>query len=351
MTHMWDRGVLTASSWHGLEEVGVMLDAEDMIAAGENCGSWPIEVDFQHVTVGENLPAPEYRGVVGKYRQHPPRALGIVGGRYRATFPEEWRKLVRAVVAAGGKPTGTFSLCGGSRILATFEVGVSNGLKTQFILVDSYDGSLKLTTGSTTVRVVCANTLSLALRSDGEGMANLRHVATLEENIKALEKAIGRALETGENMRGLYKAACERRLTSAEKTAVLAALVPIDPEATPRVATRAQNLRDSIEAASKSPINAEGEDTLASLWNGCTYVIDRDGDAARPSRGKNKDNLNSLLFGSRGARVREVQTIIEVLLRDGTVAPMTVSQAVEAGVSPLLTGRAIINDMLEDLEG
>lgn len=348
MAHMWDRGVLTASSWHGLEEVGVMLDAEDMIAAGENCGSWPIEVDFQQVTVGDGLPAPEYRGVVGKYRQHSPRTLGIVGGRYRATFPEEWRKLVRAVVAAGGKPTGTFSLCGGSRILATFEVGVSNGLKTQFILADSYDGSLKLTTGSTTVRVVCANTLSIALRSDGEGMANLRHVSTLEENIKALEKAIGRALETGENMRSMYKAARERKLTSAEKTAVLAALVPIAEDAPARSVTRAQNVRDAIVAASKMAVNEEGEDTLASLWNGCTYIIDRDGDAARPSRGK--DNLNTMLFGPRGARVKEIQTIIEVILRDGTIAPMTVSQAIEAGVSSELTGRAIIKDMLEDLE-
>ena len=39
MSHEWDRGVLNASSWHGLEEIGVMASAEDIIDAGERTGA------------------------------------------------------------------------------------------------------------------------------------------------------------------------------------------------------------------------------------------------------------------------------------------------------------------------
>ena len=38
MSHEWHRGVLDTSSWHGLEEVGVMVDADGMITAGKFVG-------------------------------------------------------------------------------------------------------------------------------------------------------------------------------------------------------------------------------------------------------------------------------------------------------------------------
>jgi hypothetical protein len=73
---------------------------------------------------------------VGSYSAHPERVLGAVD-RFRATACDEWRDLVKAAVAAGAKPTGAFSLRDGSRVLATFEVGISNGLRTQLLLVDA----------------------------------------------------------------------------------------------------------------------------------------------------------------------------------------------------------------------
>jgi hypothetical protein len=35
MTHYFDKGVFTASTWHGLEQIGVMSTAEDMIEHGD----------------------------------------------------------------------------------------------------------------------------------------------------------------------------------------------------------------------------------------------------------------------------------------------------------------------------
>ncbi len=49
MSSEWHRGVLTASSWHGLEDIGVMADDQAMIAHGESSGAWPIAIRFADV--------------------------------------------------------------------------------------------------------------------------------------------------------------------------------------------------------------------------------------------------------------------------------------------------------------
>lgn len=133
MTHMWDRGVLNASSWHGLEEVGTFGDAPSAIAHGEKSGAWPVSLRCEGLTTPQGLLA-SVQAQVASYLAHPDRIVGVNGSRYRATTPAEWRELVTATVEAGAKPTGTFSLEGGSRVLATFEIGESNGLRTQFLL-------------------------------------------------------------------------------------------------------------------------------------------------------------------------------------------------------------------------
>ena len=191
MSHEWDRGILNASSWHGLEDVGEMIGAEGMIAAGEFTGAWPTALRFDTIRTAGGLTAPG-RAIVATYKGHADRCLSVVGDRYRATTPDEWRVLVRAATAAGAQPTGAFSLRDGSRVLATFAVGQANGLRTFLNLVDSFDGSMRLTCGTTSVRTVCANTLAMSLKSDGAGMAKLRHVSSLEQKSTCSRKASGR---------------------------------------------------------------------------------------------------------------------------------------------------------------
>lgn len=49
MAHLWDRGVLNASSWHGLEELGTFADAQAMIEHGERTGAWPKGIHVRQV--------------------------------------------------------------------------------------------------------------------------------------------------------------------------------------------------------------------------------------------------------------------------------------------------------------
>lgn len=323
-----------------------MANAEEMVAHGERSGAWPTALRFESLFTAGGIKAPE-RGIIATYQAHPEACLSVVGDRYRATTPDEWRTLVKAATAAGAKPTGAFSLRDGTRMLATFEVGQSNGLRTQLLLADSFDGTMKLTLGTSSIRVVCANTLSAALKSDGAGMALLKHTASLEEKVNVLAESIGEAIESGQKIRSVYHAAEELRLSKRDASRIFDLLWPEAAEKSgPKAKTMANNARRDAETAMANPINYVGP-TLATLWNAATFLVDRtaNGDE-RGSRGG--ESLDSMLFGTRGQRVNEVQTIIETILKDGSIQQMTATQAIDAGVDPRQVGRAVLADLIGD---
>lgn len=352
MAHEWDRGILTQASWHGLEELGVLVTAEDIVNAGEKSGAWPIAIRHPAlVTADERLECP-LRAIVADYKQHDPRCLSAVGGRFRATTPEEWRELVTAAVRAGAKPTGAFSLRDGSRVLATFEVGEGNGLKNHLVLADAFDGSMKLTGGFTSVRVVCANTLSAAMNADGDGMAKLRHTSSLEHKIIAMGESMEEAIKSGQAVKELYSKAEQTVLHRDDALDLLYKLFP-DPEdgASLAAQTRAKNRRNEAIAAAALPINKVGDKgTIATLWNAASYLVDRNVNGSfRKVRGG--DRLDSLLFGTRAQRVAEIeQVMIQVLQPDGREVSMTVNQAVSAGIpADQIGGQALIDDILNGM--
>ena len=324
-----------------------MIGADGMIAAGERSGAWPISLRFEDLKTVSGLTAP-MRGLVASYQAHNDACLSVVGDKYRATTPEEWRSLVRAAEAAGARPTGAFALREGTRALATFEVGTANGLRTQLLLVDSFDGSMRLTVGTTSVRCVCANTVATALSLDGAGMAKVRHTSSMEQKVNMLAESITAAIAHGEKVRDAYHAAEATRLTAKQAQSVFDVLFPEAPEGSGKVAkTRADNVRAEAQKAMVLPINAAGP-TVATLWNAATYLVDRRADGtARQTRGG--DALDSLLFGARADRIQEIQTVVEVIMRDGTTQLMTAPKALEEGVDPGIIGRKLVDDMLADM--
>jgi len=323
-----------------------MPDADSMIAHGESCGAWPVAIELEELFTGTyGVKAPK-KGVTAHYAgKHGSACVGVVGDRYRATTPAEWRDLVRAAAKAGGQPTGAFSLRDGSRVLATFEVGVANGLRTNLLLCDTFDGTANLLAGTTSIRVVCANTLAVSMNQDGRGMAKLQHVSSLEEKVKVLAGSIEKAIETGAKVRSTYEEAVATRLHRDDAEAVFNLLFPPAADDAPaRLKTIAENKRNEARAAAANPVNAEGP-TLATLWNAATFLVDRKGDGS-PREVRSGDKLDSLLLGDRGERVQEIQTLIEVILRDGTVQTMPAPKALEVGVDPRLVGRAVLDELL-----
>ena len=314
--HEWDRGVLNASSWHGLEELGTFATSADMIAHGERTGAWPVAVQLRALQVaGFECEPPTEQAVVASYVNHRARSVGVVGSRYTATTPESWRSLVQAAEKAGAKPTGAFSLREGRIVIGTFEVnGRDDGIATHLLLADAFDGSQKLCVGTTSVRVVCANTLAMSLSSDGAGMAQLRHSSSINDKVAALSREIEVSLKAGIRVRDLFRQATDVKLSRERAQAAFDALFPSAPEdAAPGIKTRAENARDEARSAMALPINYAGPN-LASLWNAATYLVDRRADGSARALRSGGDSLDSMIFGTRGDRVEEIRATVERLV-------------------------------------
>jgi hypothetical protein len=353
MAHEWNAGVLTQSSWHGLESVEALPDAETMIRRGEETGAWPTAVSLEKMVTASGLKVPG-SAVVAEYLSGDRIAHSAVGNKYRPLDVKEWRETVRAAVKAGAKPAGAFSLRGGSRVLATFEIPGGNhgsGLANHLNIVDALDGSLMHIAGGSTIRVVCANTLAVAMGgrkskdAAANGFATIRHTASINDRVAALREAIEVHIQTGEKVRDTYSKAREARLAKPDAEAIFAKLFPLATEEerkqSPRMATKLENAHNAAIKAMMRSENFEGP-TLASIWNAATWMVDRDEDGkSRPCRG-DADKLDSLLFGTRADRIAEVQSIIEVVLADGTFAKMTAPEAATHGVDSKQIGKSLL---------
>ncbi len=348
MSSEWDRGVLNASSWHGLEEVGTFAEPGSLLAHGLRTGAYPVSLTSEKLTTPGGLVARE-TAFVGAYQNHPARILGVNGKRYTATTPAEWASLISAAEQAGAKPTGAFSLAGGSRVIATFEIGTANGLVTNLLLADSFDGSMRLTGGTCSIRPVCANTVSAAISQDGEGMAQLLHTRSLGEKIEALRAGIDAGIKRGEKIKATYKAATETLLDKNQAAAILDSLFPeAEKGASKAEQTKAENVRNDARRVAALPINhVGGTGNLATIWNAATYLVDRNANGTHRKARGGADSLDSLLFGSRAKRIQEIQHTIEVVLADGSIGRRVAADLIESGaVDPRSVAKQVLADML-----
>lgn len=130
------------------------------------------------------------------------------------------------------------------------------------------------------------------------------------------------------------------------------ALFPEAPEdASQRAKTRAENLRNEARLAAALPINRVGKKpgNVGTIWNAATYLVDRRADGSRrETRGGAENMVSSMLFGSRAKRLEEISKVIAVVLTDGTVENMTVTEAQAHGLDDKSIGGALVDAMLDD---
>ena len=351
MAHMWEegRGVTSFATWHGMSTIGSFDAPGSLLEHGYASNAWPTGLDVQPLFTGSGIAAPGVEAIVASYRSAAPRVVGVNSPRYRANAVEAWARLCEGVVASGGRPNGAFALSEGSKVLATFEVGDAHAsLRQYFLLMDSFDGSSALCAGDTSIRVECANTVAMSMRADGASMARLRHCASLASRIDALRDGMAETLKSGERVRETFKRAEATHLTAAQASVAFDVLFPEAPEdATAAATTRAKNRRRDAIKAAHNPVNhVGGRGNLATLWNAATFLVDRTADGqARGTAG-----MDSMILGSRGARVEEIRRIIEVILANGEVRQMTSDEAVRFGVSPSQNAslaKSLIEDILD----
>lgn len=291
--------------WHGLgTELQKPATAQEAIRAAHL--EWTVEKRPVMVD-GKSVDA--YRAVV---RTDTGTVLGVTGAQYQPVQNVEAFGFFDAVVGAGQAIYHTAgALHEGRRvwILAKLpemlRVAQTDDLVEKFVLLHTgHDGGSALQMTFTPVRVVCQNTLTLALRSAGS-IVKIRHTQSATLRVVEAQRALGLAVRFYDDLEGLIGRLASVPVKAQAVAEYYRTLVPDNPEAESNA--RTENIRASMLRSFENGRGNRLPGVAGTWWaayNGTTEYVDHD----RSSRGtdestRRSNRLSSIWFGS-GAELK-----------------------------------------------
>lgn len=257
MSHEWDSGIIVANesnsrSWHGLEQsIDNPVDRHDAIRmAGldwqvgltEVCyddGGMMSVVPDQYVVVREDNGAP----------------LGIVGSKYTPIQNEALFDVTEAILGEenSARYNAAASLRGGrtTYVLLKREEQIvpfdepTEAIAQYLYAATSHDGSMALTAGLTNTRIVCMNTLQMALGGSQTKVA-VRHTASADAKMKSAQEILSLSNEYGVRLKQAAEHFMTESMDRDRMRRLLEALFPIRDEESERSVTIANNKRRDV---------------------------------------------------------------------------------------------------------
>ena len=195
-------------AWHGLGTVFTEEKTTSEMLAAANLSNWNVRL--------EDMPIPshltsdkDYQYVV---RTNPTDnnqtdVLGVVGERYHVLQNEDLFSFGDNILDGGGRWETAGSLKGGRVVFGSLALeretvldptGVADKINTYLLINTSHDGSIAIQASITPVRVVCANTLNVALnrtkKKDGVKQSfKIRHTQTANGKVQIARETLGMA--------------------------------------------------------------------------------------------------------------------------------------------------------------
>jgi phage/plasmid-like protein (TIGR03299 family) len=237
------------------------------------------------------------------FRSDSLQPLSVVSKRYQVVQPHEVLEFYRDLVEVGGFELETAGvLKGGRKLWALAKTGqeaVLRGgdrMKAYLLLATACDGTLATTAQFTAVRVVCNNTLQMAV-GDSSGAVKVPHSTKFDPELVKRELGVG--VSAWDRFIHGMKALSERRVTAGEAEAFAKqtfALPAYSDTATEAASDAVLSLfhGKAIGAALES-----ANDTAFGLLNAVTEYIDHTRRARSPS-----NRLDSAWFG-QGAALKQ----------------------------------------------
>jgi phage/plasmid-like protein (TIGR03299 family) len=193
---------LRQPAWHGL---GTVIDepvtTSEMLSLAHLAG-WNVRVEEL------DLPGRSHRDYFATIRTNPfdgqNDVLGVVGERYKVLQNEELFQFGDNLLDGGQWETAG-SIKNGTVVFGSLALdretnldpkGRGDKINNYLLVHTSHDGSLAIQASVTPVRVVCQNTLNMAVGYKGKGAKQsfrIRHTQTLQGKVTAAREALGMA--------------------------------------------------------------------------------------------------------------------------------------------------------------
>jgi phage/plasmid-like protein (TIGR03299 family) len=238
------------------------------------------------------------------FRSDTKTALSVVSSRYRVVQPREVLEFYRDLTEVSGFALETAGvLKEGRRFWALARTGKEASLKGNdvvkgyILLATSCDGSLATVATPTTIRVVCNNTLTMALNGAVNGV-KVPHSTTFDAQL--VKQHLGLAVSQWDTFMYRMKALAERKVKRHEaQKYFLNVISAAEGDATTgKVANEGalKRVQSLYEADGQGAGLASARGTAWGLLNAVTQYVDHE------KRARNKDyRLDSAWFGAGAA--------------------------------------------------
>ncbi|WP_114418959.1 DUF932 domain-containing protein [Marinospirillum perlucidum] len=295
--------------WHGLGNQ--LTEKQPLEVWSEQAGmNWQIEESPVHFIargdnhLGELLAYPDSKVL---YRSDTQEPLSVVGNRYKVVQPEEILEFYRDLTEISGFELETAGvLKGGRKLWALARTGQTGVLKGKdrtnayVLLATACDGSMATTAQFTSVRVVCNNTLAVALQDQGAAATSVKVRHSTAFDGEKVKKELGISVSSWSRFMDQMKELSNRPVRIKESEDFFRKVFTDpnarNPDNNQKAMARALELFDGHGRGSDL---ASARGTAYGLLNAVTEFVDHE------RRARNTDyRLDSAWFG-QGANLKQ----------------------------------------------
>jgi phage/plasmid-like protein (TIGR03299 family) len=273
-------------AWHGL--ANVLFDKDEHINTSTMLDSaklsnWDIQLLEVDNPVGYNNDKTNYFVTRTNPFGNGKDVLGIVGEKYKVVQNEQLFEFGDNLLDGGASWESAGSIKGGRLVFGSLVIpkeftldpeGANDTTKTYLLVHTSHDGSVSLQASITPVRVVCQNTLNLALGAVKQSF-KLRHTQSIDGKIQVAREALGLTFQYMDNFEAEAKALFETAVNDKQFYDIITAIYP-KPEADKKMSVKKwENKIDLInDIYFKSPTQENIKGNAWGVLNALTERLD-----------------------------------------------------------------------------
>lgn len=284
--------------WHNLGRVvqDAPTSADALHMAGLDWKVNPAPIFDQY---GNKIP-----NFVANTRSSDNSVLGIVTDRYQVVQNEEAFSFTDALLGEGVKYETAGSLNHGKKVWMLAKMPETKILDDAFVpylcFSSSHDGTGAIKVAITPIRVVCQNTLNIALKQASR-MWSTKHVGDINYKMEEAQRTLQMASHYMTNLTTEAEELVKKNLTTGEINDLIEQLFPINDQESIRKQGNITDLRDLLQGAMNAPDIAGFRNTQ---WGFINAVTDMVGHSA-PKR------MTSTFVEKRFDKIVEGHTIVD----------------------------------------
>ena len=311
-------------AWHGLGTVFTEEKNTAEMLAAANLNNW--NVRLVDVEIPNHLSSDKsYQYVV---RTNPTDntqtdVLGVVGERYVPVQNEELFAFGDNILDGGGRWETAGSIRGGRVVFGSLALeretvldpsGVADKVKTYLLINTSHDGSIAIQASITPVRVVCANTLNLALgskrgRNGVKQSFKIRHTQSADGKIQIAREALGLANAYMDEFDKMAHAMIQKEITAVDFNKIILAAYPKPEKDSKGAIKKWENKVDTINDIYTGQFNGMIANTAWGAFNALTERLDW----YRNPRGGNSESMLAAASGFDASITAEKNRLLGVV--------------------------------------